>query len=111
MIRKQQKRSSTDNGMDLLNGNEVCLVSILLQFTPRDTFVSSSSFTCSRIYYWLLRLENTWRANGLLYCCYEVVLLYFRSGGLAVFWSRWLHPQRLKAEIVMFAAETLRYQI
>jgi hypothetical protein len=39
MITKQQERSSTDNGMDLLNGNEICLVSILLQFTPRDTFV------------------------------------------------------------------------
>jgi hypothetical protein len=39
MIRKQQKRSSTDNGMDLLNGNEVCLVSTLLQFTPKDIFV------------------------------------------------------------------------
>jgi hypothetical protein len=59
---------------------------------------------------WLLRLENIWRANGLLYCCYEVFLLYFRSGGPAVFWSRWLHPQRLKAEIVMFAAVILRYQ-
>jgi hypothetical protein len=59
---------------------------------------------------WLLPLENSWRANGLLYCCYEVVLLYFRSGGPAVFWSRWLHSQRLKAEIVMFAGEILRYQ-
>jgi hypothetical protein len=39
MIRKQQERSSTDNGMDLLNENEICLVSILLHFTPRDTFV------------------------------------------------------------------------
>jgi hypothetical protein len=26
MIRNQQKRSSTDNGMDLLNGNEVLRV-------------------------------------------------------------------------------------
>jgi hypothetical protein len=39
MIRKQQKCSSTDNGMDLLHGNEICLVSILLQFTARHTFV------------------------------------------------------------------------
>jgi hypothetical protein len=70
MIRKQQKRSSTDNGMDLLNGNEVCLVLILLQFTPRDTFVSSSSFTCSRIYYVAVktrkRLESKWVALLLL---------------------------------------------
>jgi hypothetical protein len=39
MIRKQQEHSSTDNGMDLLNGNEIGLVSIFLQFTPRDTVV------------------------------------------------------------------------
>jgi hypothetical protein len=71
MIRKQQKRSSTDKGTDLLNGNEICFVSVLLQFTPRDTFVSSTSFTCSRIYYVAVKtrkhLESKWVALLLLW--------------------------------------------
>jgi hypothetical protein len=46
---------------------------LLLQFTPRDTFVSSSSLTCSSIYYVAVktrkRLENKCVALLLLWSC------------------------------------------